>query len=264
MDEILSAKAPWSLGGLNATLRCEQLSGTISVASPQSGLQSILVGGQSLAGELLCVYGLDASADRTAAKGRERLWPLDVSDAYIRGHDLIATYRPTDDWPYAPQIYWRAGEPGTAATGVPSLRLVVSMQTHLLDTWPRIGIWSALRSEELVHFSADANQPWPPDKLAGSATFEPSQAPTCIVRRLQGLSISYIEIMPASDFRRVRLEHTASGEARAEWELFSEFLEKGVICKARMQSAFVPRAKDLDIAAALCRQIEQLELPLTT
>jgi hypothetical protein len=46
--------------------------------------------------------------------------------------------------------------------------------------------------------------------------------------------------------------------------MFSEFLEKGVIRKARVHSAFIERAKDIQIAAACCETIERSALPLTT
>jgi hypothetical protein len=49
-----------------------------------------------------------------------------------------------------------------------------------------------------------------------------------------------------------------------EWRLFSEFLEKGVIRRARVHAAILPRQNDLEIAAACCAAIDRLELPLTT
>ena len=49
-----------------------------------------------------------------------------------------------------------------------------------------------------------------------------------------------------------------------EWRLFAEFLEKGVIRRARVHGAIVPRKNDIEIAAACCRAIDGLELPLTT
>jgi hypothetical protein len=119
-------------------------------------------------------------------------------------------------------------------------------------------------NKEILHFSAHARQALRPSQIDQSAILQPSSAPTCIVRRLQDVPISFVEVMPASDFRCVRILQTAPGEARVEWELFSEFLEKGVIRKARIQCAFVPREDDLDAAASICRQIDQSELPLTT
>jgi hypothetical protein len=49
-----------------------------------------------------------------------------------------------------------------------------------------------------------------------------------------------------------------------EWRLFAEFLEKGVIRRARIHGAIVPRDNDVEIAAACCKAIDGLELPLTT
>src|SRR4051794_6716645 len=71
--------------------------------------------------------------DRTAAA-----WPLRAADVYIRGDDLVASYEPAADWPFSPQLYWQSG-PLRQLDGVcASLSLLVSVQTQLLDTFPRI------------------------------------------------------------------------------------------------------------------------------
>jgi hypothetical protein len=58
--------------------------------------------------------------------------------------------------------------------------------------------------------------------------------------------------------------HDDQGISTAQWTLFAEFLEKGVIRRARLHSAFLRREHDLDIAAACCVTIERDSLPLTT
>jgi hypothetical protein len=69
--------------------------------------------------------------------------------------------------------------------------------------------------------------------------------------------------MPAGDFHDVRLRQTPRGSA-LEWRLFGEFLEKGVIRRARLHAAVLPRENDIETAAACCAAIDSLELPLTT
>jgi hypothetical protein len=81
--------------------------------------------------------------------------------------------------------------------------------------------------------------------------------------RLPGGELSYAEIVPASDFRRLRVERF-DHSIGAQWEMFSEFLEKGVIRRARLQAMFVPRADDVQIVAESCQSIALRPLPLTT
>ena len=85
----------------------------------------------------------------------------------------------------------------------------------------------------------------------------------CIVRRPQNESYSYVEIMEPSDFRAVSLS-LASGSCSVNWQLFAEFLEKGVIRKARVHTAFLPRKNDVELAAVCCDAARHLDLPLTT
>jgi hypothetical protein len=85
-----------------------------------------------------------------------------------------------------------------------------------------------------------------------------------VLHRLTELPISYAELMPGSDFRALTVRQTAHGEYQAEWDLFADFLEKGVIRKARLQTAFLPRENDVQIALEYCAAIERRPLPLTT
>jgi hypothetical protein len=80
---------------------------------------------------------------------------------------------------------------------------------------------------------------------------------------LSHVPLSYVEIMPAGDFHALRLRNEGNGAA-FEWRLFDEFLEKGVIRRARVHAAIVPRESDIEIATACCNAIDGLELPLTT
>ncbi len=54
-----------------------------------------------------------------------------------------------------------------------------------------------------------------------------------------------------------------NGAIQSQWELFAEFLEKGVIRRARLQSLFVPRENDVQLVAECCQAIEHRPLPLT-
>jgi len=219
------------------------------------------VGTVSFEGSILCVRRSDDSLD-SRQRHQRTSWPLD--DAYVRGADLVATYAPANDWPFSPQIYWRIN-PSDAAEQYNSLSLLVSVQTHLLETWPHISIESHLRSAELLLVSAGTDDEADPHVLGrGDHVFSPSASAGCLVHRIAGADFSYAEIMPPSDFRELRLSWSADGSCHAAWLLFADFLEKGVIWRARLQSLLMPRKKDVELAQACCRAIDQRPLPLTT
>jgi len=97
----------------------------------------------------------------------------------------------------------------------------------------------------------------------GPLQINPQATACCQLWRLSGGELSYAEIMPRSDFRQLsveRMDHSST----SRWELFSEFLEKGVIRRARLQALFLPREDDVQLAAECCQAIERRPLPLTT
>jgi hypothetical protein len=187
-----------------------------------------------------------------------------LGEVYVRGDDLIASYRPSPDCPFSPQLYWRA-HPLNACEGVvESASLLVSFQTHLLDTHPQIGVSSQLESEDLLHLTADSKQVVNAGALDERSVVHPSHGISCVVYRIAGETFSYAEFMAASDYRTLRVQHDLAGAPHACWQMFAEFLEKGVIRKARIYAAFIQRANDIQIAAACCEAIERSALPLTT
>ncbi|MEX0599465.1 MAG: hypothetical protein WD205_02405, partial [Rhodothermales bacterium] len=135
------------------------------------------------------------------------------------------------------------------------LSLIVSVQTDLLDSHPQIRVTTRLAADELIeHRALSIEHP-------ASSIEHPA---SCLLWRLAGGKLSYAEIVPESDFRQLTVERDADGVASVHWDLFAEFLEKGVIRRARIQGAFLPRQDDIELAAACCRAIDRRALPLTT
>jgi hypothetical protein len=240
----------WDLAGQLCALQTGALSALVETSAPNAGVHSIRLNDQGVPGQLLAIYRDADSAD----------WSLPVVDSYVRGADLVATYQSTADWPYSPQLYWTANSMDVEGI-VDSLSLLVSVQTHLLDTWPKIAVSSQLPCEELllvVRGSQDAQV------LKDGAIVEPGTEPCCILHRISDVSMSYLEIVPASDFCRLSVRNIGSTGNRSEWQLFADFLEKGVIRRSRVHTAFVPRENDIQLALECCETIERSPLPLTT
>jgi hypothetical protein len=265
MADTARASNVWSLDGTISALACGKFSGDLDVAHPHLGLHQP----EFDCGAMPCtLFGVmrspelrnpRAPLERSDASG----WPLAVADFYVRGQDLVATYQPTNAWPYAPQIYWQAN-PLPAATGtLASMSLLVSVQTQLLDTHPKIMVASRVPSSELYHVSIGDDRRPKTELVEGDRTFAPGGASCCILRRLLTAPLSYVEFAPSTDFQQLSCSPGPSGKLSAEWHLFSEFLEKGVIRRARVHGALLPRKNDIELAIECCSIFEHSPLPLT-
>src|SRR3954451_14590084 len=107
MEDTWTAPTIWSLKGRIGQLHASGFEGRVDVARPNLGIQGVTVDQQRLDGSFLGVVRSAHASDKFSvqAESETASWPLSVADAYIRVNDLVATYRPIDDWPYAPELY---------------------------------------------------------------------------------------------------------------------------------------------------------------
>lgn len=266
MDDAASGQSVWSLQGTLGKLRCEHFSGEVDVARPTNGLKTTALSDGRMPYALVGVYRTAKSPAPQFAERADNadLWSLPVADAYVRGRDLVASYGPADDWPYSPQLYWQANSLDSVADVLGSLSLLVSLQTHLLDTWPQISVASQLPAGESLRLSISDNGHAEVGSVEQVAQVLPVGVTCCILRRPSEMSLSYVEIMHTTDFRELVIRPDANGVSCVEWRLFADFLEKGVIRRARVHAALVPRKNDIELAVECCRALQQSPLPLTT
>src|SRR5689334_21031911 len=125
MGNVADDQVVWTLRDSVAELNSKNFVGRINVSRPDQGLHGLAIDGAQHAADLLRVYRAD-SADKS--------WPLQVAESYVRAHDLVASYQATDIWPFSPQLYWRANSLSAVDGVMASASLLVSVQTHLLDT----------------------------------------------------------------------------------------------------------------------------------
>ncbi len=264
MDDVAHQSSPWSLHGTKAHLNGGAFSAAVDAAKPQAGLRYQNSDHEQSRCSYLCVSReLEPASTRANKMDDAHAWPLSVVEAYLRGDDFVASYRPTEDWPYTPQLYWHANALAAVERSLASMSLLVSVQTHLLDTLPKIVISSEIPSVEthLIAFREDAEAEIVP--IESDRTLSPSGAVNCTLRRLHSTPISYAEIVPATDFRQLRFHRSSTGEMSAKWELFADFLEKGVIRRARVYGVLLPREGDIELALECCAAVQQIPLPLT-
>ena len=251
-------KSDWLLQGTVAELTSGQLSARIDVARPNAGAQQVQWNKITLAGPLLAV-----ARDDDEALPRQT-WPLSLAEAYARGDDLVASYSPSDQWPFSPQIYWRAAQVDACNASSTALSLLVSVQTHLLDTRPCIRVGSQIAADEIILIELGDDQAATIQELGrADRIFSPTARASIVIVRLAAADYSYVEMMPASDFSQAAVRSTAGEMYETRWSLFADFLEKGVIWRARLNSLIVPRADDIELATSICRAIDERPLPLT-
>jgi len=263
MDSSASARSRWSLDANVGRLGFGSYSGKVDTARPNFGFRVPELGACSMLG---AVRGARSLSQEEVARNDENMWwPLSIREVYVRGDDLVAMYEPNETWPYSPQLYWRAGTLDAVDGVVASMSLLVSVQTKLLDTFPEMSVVSQTPAKEIRYISFDEYGKAVTEKTPAGASKVPSGYVCCLVRRLTTAPVSYVEIMPSSDFLELQIRSpNISGDSMAEWRLFADFLEKGVIRRARAHGALVPRKNDVEIAVACCEAAVRLELPLTT
>src|SRR5215211_5591477 len=177
----------WRADGSCGHLTCGPLE---AVASCDAGGHDLVVtkwNGQPASG-----IALLGSAGPTEIVGS-----LEIAERYVRGADLIAVCNPTGKYQIATQVYWRADlyEQQT----VPSVELMLSTRTDLLDSVPTWTVTSFLKGAKRLYanglirpqFEDISNQS---KKIDADASRE-----HLFVFRLEALGLSYAQMVHPSD-----------------------------------------------------------------
>jgi hypothetical protein len=243
--------SPWMLAAEKATLNLQGFSAEMDLGHPGLGLCNVNDSGAVVPAQVLGV-----------AWGDETDLPHTLSECYVRGGDLIATYAPQPQQPFAPQAYWRVvkAAPPRCESSVPQMELLVSVQTQLLDAQPRMTAVSVLRAAEVLYLE---------DAAAGrfvalsSATGLPPSA-ACLLVRLADSPLSYVEMVHPHDFSPGHLDVAVNGEnVSIRHTLIACRMEKGVIIRVRLRGSLIPRSDDVGTAAGLFAAFGNAALPLS-
>jgi len=192
-----------------------------------------------------------------AASAKE---PPTLSDLYVRGNDLIATYEQLPGAEVQPQLYWRLLE--YAPLQALGVQLMISMQTSLLNSEPRCTVFSNLEGTRTAV--------WDPSRLTWTGSEDGPfdlQLPASGNGHISWFSApkekySYIEVVYPDDLVS---QHITRG--RSESCFFAEHLEKGVIRRGRIAGWIVPNQLLMagpTTALQLLELAQREPLPLTT
>lgn len=188
---------------------------------------------------------------------------IEVEETYVRGCDFVARYTRSEEFPVAPQFYWRAAfEKELQAAQV---EMILSVQTDLLDSNPEVTVSSVALESRLYYADAidsGAFRELTPNASETEVNRELSRQHLFVFRN-EMLGISYAQMVHPSDFVAARVVTGPEHPPLVESTLFPEFLEKGVIRRGRICGWFMPSENDLAAAVKLARRFVDEELPLT-
>ena len=194
----------WELDGCRAILHAGRLTGMIDLTQPSRGLTGIRVDGAAIVGSLM---GVDVSSTETRGTSADEPWT--IADAYVRGRDLVVSYREPRELPFNLQLYWRAIE---AADGAPTVELICSVQTPLWEAHPQVTVSSSAFAREA--------------KVLGEGL-------SCVSES----GAVYYEATRPGDFTATAAE-TDRRFSGAFWNFGPQFMEKGVIRRLQVRGAF--------------------------
>ena len=253
-----SPNAIWKLSENRGTaeLTIEQQFGChVSVTRPQAGLQQLRIFSDTVESDFRPL--------RVIVPGITSTGTEPISDAYVRGNDLVTTYVQTPGRTVRPQVYWsslRSPDPGAGCN------LVISAQTSLLASDPEIEVVNSAPSTAEVYSLASAGQGF--QKLEPVANEELKPDTDLLLVRLEAFAEwSYIHAIHPTDrteaFLRFEVDSKANG-IEFGFRMFRHDLEKGVIRRGQTAGLFVKRIEDFDSAIRFFHEYQQLPPPLTT
>ncbi len=251
-NEFTGGSAIWNLASSTAELRTPHLKGETDLARPWTGLHCLKYRERALEGSIL---GLATC---------EGLFGEGVDESFVRGNDLVARYRETNDRPFSLQVYWRvkSHENGTVVVD-----FLLSFETQLLESFPQLRITTELPCDQIWTLPSQTG----PSQTASVQT-GPVQLPSdqqhegssCMVLRSENENWSYAEMAHPEDQDHWRFEGQNQETGIVQRTVGGTFLEKGVIRRLRLRGVFLPRENDLQLAAECLTKFAREAPPLTT
>jgi hypothetical protein len=248
---------PWQSQENTATVHLNDFQATANLARLHDGLAKVIIAGQPFpAARLLgIVASLTAAADDAA--------PM---EHYVRGADLIIAYEKPGPCPIRVDCSWRATAPVATEPFLAAVDLVVSVRAYALDGHPEMAVSSTVPANEVLRLQTLGSDSWAPLCLtiATPTTIGPDRGTGCLLFRMPGLDLSYVEMAHPADFQYDELQRDASQSnvACIAHRLFRTNLEKGVILRAQVRGIFLKRTDDMESAARCYAAFAGVDPPL--
>lgn len=248
-----SDNSPWQLRSHSAVLRLRQFSATVDLLRPSRGLEKLSYANQSLDGFVLAV----------SPAGEEAIASDEVSDAFVRGNDLVVTYAETEQRPFTLQVYWRVRADDS---GVVVLDAILSLQTRLLESFPQVQVATEIPAvaARLLPTDSDADQTQANllDLADGGLHELPTDKSNGVLLRSDNEKWSFAEATHPQD-RGASQVDASHPVVRLTHQLGGRFMEKGVIRRLRVRSVFMPSGQDTEVALRYLTSLKTEQPPLT-
>jgi len=178
----------------------------------------------------------------------------EAADHWVRGTDLTGVYEPSDPRRLRAMALWRALDRGSDVPAGDAWMVVVSAQTALLDSDPRLDVVSHVSGSTIRwHDGGEPAPRWRDGPAPG--------ARAVLIRGPAGRS-TLVAVHPA-DCRSLEAA-VAAGRTTIRCGLFGDSVEKGVLLRGRVLGAIGPAADDEAWAGRLLARFIAAPPPLTT
>ena len=245
----------WTITGQQAHLQTLDLSGTIDLSTPGTGLGQLCLADDRLAHTQL--LGIARNGSTLAASPDQ--------DPYSKDNTLIIHYGDQVDASHHLQVQWRCipPEPGLFLGG---LELILSFETPSQINLPEWTTMTQVGQQDILVAGGDSEQPWISLNEIPDAADSTSSAATngahMILCRFPEQQLSYLEMTPATESSLAILPATETTRTLWGSRTPDRPLEKGVILRQRVRGVFLPREKDTMLAEKAYAQFQALDPPL--
>jgi len=241
----------WHLDSTTAVLCTPLLTARVNLLDPRVGLSQLVFKDATIIGTVL---GVSPGSNGGPSKN-------DLSDVFVRGNDLVATYAETDDRPFSLQVYWRvsSGEQGSLL-----LDTILSLQTDLLESFPGVAVETTLSATSAWFLSENETAVTELSFTANTPIALPTDRADSLLLRSEGRHWSYAETTHPKDRGDSQIVRANDEEFQLQRQLGGRFLEKGVIRRLRVRGVFLPRENDEKLARQSFASLATDQPPLTT
>lgn len=248
----------WHLDQNKAVLESRTLAIEIDIQSPHSGAVFCQAEGKTWRGANLLQI-LSISSDEAGVAKCENV--------HRRGFDLVVDYRMSKVPEFTWQVYWRVLTDLDSQHALGGVELILSVQTELLDSDPRMLVESHFVNSRLLQVAGGPPAAVEPIEVDAADSLSPvklNPPGILMVRPCEG-SCSYLELVHPSDFIDVRVLRKSpdSSDFASRFTMFEAPLEKGVIRRGRLRALLLSREDDVASARACYEQFVASPIPLT-
>jgi len=245
----------WTIQGKQASLKTDNVSGTLNLGDPETGLQQLHWSNQTL--PAIGLLGV--------ALPQQLIVASESKHHYTRDNCLVASYGDPATTNCHAQLQWRYLPP-QPATWLAGLELVISFEARLLTRLPDWQTMSKISAPVILAPVDSEAQTWQPlpDTARTASSLEEDQY-QMLLCRFPKQGVTYLEMVHGQQAWLSPVDETGDNLSRPMgWRLKTPAaqLEKGVILRKVLRGLFLPLEKDELLAREAYQQFACVAPPL--